>query len=88
MKSKIIKTSPRNQEGPLSFLGGHAEDMEEKDYFKISLRSGFWNTALQEFTQMMSNTIKVPLRSQACTLNFLVGCSEAVHNLIIFDRIS
>ena len=41
------------QECPLSFLGGNAEDMEEKDYFKMSWRSGFWYTAFLDITKMI-----------------------------------
>jgi hypothetical protein len=28
----------RSQEGPLSFLGGHIGDMEDKEHFMTSLR--------------------------------------------------
>jgi hypothetical protein len=62
MRSKIIKTSPRNLERPLSFLGGHAEDMEEKYYFKISWKSGFWYTASLEFTKMIPSRFLLGVR--------------------------
>ena len=50
MRSKIIKTSPRNLERPLSFLGGHAEDMEEK------------YTASLEFTKMIPSRFLLGVR--------------------------